>query len=336
MPESRSSWGCRETGAPSSAALTAPPGDDQRGQILGRHAQAERLRQHEGVERTAPRDVRLDLAGVDATGGHARRHVDERHLVHRAGRTTHTRGDAPRRDVDHHVDPPIGGSRDAPGFHRPRTQRNRSVPARGRVAVLVPEQHAEGGTLVVGRDDEAAVHVGMAARLVTQQPAQTVDTLRRRGALAPLSHVRARDLPDVTDDDPEWLTGRVVVRCTQVHPARFSTNNPMSGLPDDEPWRIVFLDDRRVLGRAKAPIADPAGLPNALDQAREALRALEAEPSLRTAGASDQLGAWPRVTELAAQQKKPSTLTSSHGLELRFARRLSHKRRATSRASARG
>jgi hypothetical protein len=34
----------------------------------------------------------------------------------------------------------------------------------------MPEQHPEVRPLVVGGDEETAVHVGMAARLVTQQP----------------------------------------------------------------------------------------------------------------------------------------------------------------------
>ena len=65
------------------------------------------------------------------------------------------------------------------------------MPAGGRVAVLVPEEHAEVGAVVVGLDQEAAVHVGVAARLVAQQPAHHVDggdaaaVSRRSATVAP-------------------------------------------------------------------------------------------------------------------------------------------------------
>ena len=52
--------------------------------------------------------------------------------------------------------------------------------AGGRVAILVPEQNAELGTAIVGRHEEAAVHVGVPAGLVTQQPAHAVDFLAAR------------------------------------------------------------------------------------------------------------------------------------------------------------
>jgi hypothetical protein len=59
---------------------------------------------------------------------------------------------------------------------------------------------------VVEDGNETAVHVSVPARLVTQQPAYPVDPLGRRRDLAALSHVRTRDLTDVTDNDPEWFT----------------------------------------------------------------------------------------------------------------------------------
>ena len=71
---------------------------------------------------------------------------------------------------------PSGAHAIAARLDRPRAERDRAVPARGRVAVLVPEQHAEVGAGVVGRDREAAVHVGVPARLVAQQPAHASTT----------------------------------------------------------------------------------------------------------------------------------------------------------------
>jgi len=100
-------------------SLDRPSGTDERGQILGSHAQPEHPRWNEGVERPAPCDIDLDAARVDAPGGHAGGHVDEGDLLHRAGRTTHSSRDAPRRYVDHHLDLAVIGGRDAAGFHRP-------------------------------------------------------------------------------------------------------------------------------------------------------------------------------------------------------------------------
>jgi DNA-binding PucR family transcriptional regulator len=72
--------------------------------------------------------------------------------------------------------------------------------------------------------------------------------------------------------------------------------------PDEPPAALAAIV-ATTTGRAgaSAPIADLAGLSHALDQARAALRALEAEPSLGTAGAYEQLGAWPLLAELAAR-----------------------------------
>jgi hypothetical protein len=72
-----------------------------------------------------------------------------------------------------------------------------------------------------------------------------------------------------------------------------------SGEPPDALARIVAATTGRA--GASAPLADLAALPAALDQARAALRALEAEPSLGTAGSYEQLGAWPLLAELAAR-----------------------------------
>ena len=85
------------------------------------------------------------------------------------------------------------------------------MPARGRVAVLVPEQDPEVGAVVVGRHEKAAVHVGVPAGLVAEQPADAVDVLATRGVLAPVSDRLARDLEHAAVDDPKRLAGGVVV-----------------------------------------------------------------------------------------------------------------------------
>ena len=46
----------------------------------------------------------------------------------------------------------------------------------------------------VRRHHEAAVHVGVPARLVAEQPPHAVDLLGRRRVLAPLPHRRAGDV----------------------------------------------------------------------------------------------------------------------------------------------
>ena len=65
------------------------------------------------------------------------------------------------------------------------------------------EDDAEVGTIVVGLDDEAAVHVGVAARLVHEEPPHVVEPLQR---IPPLVEDRraARHL-DSSRDDPERL-----------------------------------------------------------------------------------------------------------------------------------
>jgi hypothetical protein len=44
----------------------------------------------------------------------------------------------------------------------------------------VPKEHAEVGARVVGLDKEAAVHVGVAARLVAEEPAHAIDLVGDR------------------------------------------------------------------------------------------------------------------------------------------------------------
>ena len=92
---------------------------------------------------------------------------------------------------------------------RPGHERDRPVAARRRVPGVVEEDDAEVGAVVVRLDDEAAVHVGVPARLVDEQPAHVVEPLERVAAL--VEDRRAARRFDAARDDPEGLAGRVVV-----------------------------------------------------------------------------------------------------------------------------
>ena len=98
------------------------------------------------------------------------------------------------------------------------------MPARGRIAGVVEEDDAEVRFRVLRLDDEAAVHVGVPARLVHEQPANVVEPVVR---VAPLVEDRRtlRRL-DAVGDDPEWLTGGVVVDRTNLHNADPSCDRP--------------------------------------------------------------------------------------------------------------
>ena len=220
MPDRRSSVGWRAASCPASAAFTARPASIRRGRSSGHDAQAEARRRHRGVDRAA-------VGHVDLDAGRRRRRARSRTTA-RCG----TRRSRPRRRACARArrrGPTARRSRPRPrrragastsaGLDRPRAERDRAVAARGRVAVLVPEEHAEVGAVVVGRDEEAAVHVGVAARLVAEQPPHRVDLVRGRRVLAPLEHGRAGDLGRARRHDPERLAGRVVVRRADVHAA---------------------------------------------------------------------------------------------------------------------
>ena len=87
--------------------------------------------------------------------------------------------------------------------------------ARGRVALVVEEHDAEVGAVVVRGRDEAAVHVGVTARLVDQQVADIVDMVRR--PTAALEDRAPFELGDPADHDPERLAGGVVVDRFDLH-----------------------------------------------------------------------------------------------------------------------
>src|SRR5918992_1022061 len=120
-------------------------------------------------------------------------------------------------DVDGHIDVAVGRRGHTAGLDRPRAERDRAVPARGGVAVLVPEQHAEVRALVVRRHEKAAVHVGVPARLVAEEPPDPVDLVGARGVLTPGGDGLARDLEHILLDDPKRLAGGVVVGRRDLH-----------------------------------------------------------------------------------------------------------------------
>jgi hypothetical protein len=73
----------------------------------------------------------------------------------------------------------------------------------------VKKDNPEVGAVVLRLRDEAAVHVGVAARLVDEQPAHAVEVLGRE---APLLEDRPPlEGRHTARDDPERLTGGVIV-----------------------------------------------------------------------------------------------------------------------------
>ena len=106
-------------------------------------------------------------------------------------------------------------------LERPGHERDGAVPACGRIAGVVEEHHAEIGAVVIGRGYEAAVHVGVAARLEHEQATHVIEVLGR--IAPPLENRRALQRAHPAGDDPERLAGRVVVgdadRCPIVHGA---------------------------------------------------------------------------------------------------------------------
>ena len=216
MPERRSSaW--RAASVPSSARLTSRPAAISSPSPLGHDLEPEVGGRHAGVDGAAVGDVDRDARRLHPARDHVGRHVAERHRRDRPARAAHPRHDAPGRHVDRHLRLAVGLARDPARLHRPRAERDRAVPARGRVAVLVPEQHAEVGAGVVGRDREAAVHVGVPARLVAQQAAHGVHLGAAARVLAPLAHGGARDLGRAAGDDAERLARGVVVGRHKFH-----------------------------------------------------------------------------------------------------------------------
>ena len=192
-------------------ALDPSPQGDQLGQLIGRDAQSPARGAREGVDRPAVGDVDLAAGGRYAARDHIRGHVSKRDVPHRPATDADARDHAPGRDVDRDLALAISGRRHPTGLDGPCTERDRPVSARGRVAVLVPEQDTELGPFIVRWHEEAPVHVSVAARLVAEQLAHAVDLLRARRVLTPVPDRGARDLERAEIDDPKRLAGGVVI-----------------------------------------------------------------------------------------------------------------------------
>ena len=221
MPERRSSLGWRATSASFSAHLISRPSAVSSPSCAGSTARPAEDAGQRRVDRAAVGDVdrQRPARGLDLDP--AREHVGgdvaERDRRDRAALHPHARADPARRDVDRELDLAVHRRRDAPRLDRPRRERDRAVPARRREPVLVPEQHAQLGAGVVGLDEEAAVHVGVPARLVAEQPPHALGLRALERERPALGDRRARQLRGALEDDPERLAGRVVVRRAHLH-----------------------------------------------------------------------------------------------------------------------
>ena len=189
-PRSGSSGWTTSSGALERRAELALQGDEL-GERRRLDVEPERPHVERAVERATERDVEGQRAAagldLDVAREHERRDVPEADGLDAAGVVQAGRaGEPARRDVDRDVDL-VARRRDgdAPGVDRPGHERDRPVAAGRRVALVVEEHDAEVGVRVVGRRDEAAVHVGVAARLVDEQPADVVEVRRRPSGGAP-------------------------------------------------------------------------------------------------------------------------------------------------------
>ena len=131
------------------------------------------------VEGAAERDVDSRQTSVPQTNAGTLRKRTETHAPSRTRATVSSRPDGTSTTTR------VSSSRDQqhPRFERPRDERDRAVPARRRVAGVVEEHDAEIGAVVLRLGDEAAVHVGVAARLVDEQLPQMIEPLGRVAAL---------------------------------------------------------------------------------------------------------------------------------------------------------
>ena len=150
---------------------------------------------------------------------HERGHVPEAHRPDPAVLDGRPRLEAPRRDVDDDAVDALA-SRDHPVVERPGDERDRPVPAGRRVALVVEEDDPEVGAVVVRRDDVAAVHVRMPARLEDEQPPHVVGLLEREAPA--LQDRRTLEGRRPARDDAEGLAARVVVDDLDPHAAHGS------------------------------------------------------------------------------------------------------------------
>jgi hypothetical protein len=138
-----------------------------------------------------------------------------------------------------------------PIVERPGHERDRAVPTGGRIAGVVEEDDPEVCAVVVRRDDEAAVHVGVAAGLEDEEPADVVEPLER--VAPPVEDGRAARLVDAARDDPERLASGVVVDrgdrrhsgtlTEQVRPPTRKISMPFPRPEDGSTLRIPMNED---------------------------------------------------------------------------------------------
>ena len=91
----------------------------------------------------------------------------------------------------------------------PRDEGDRAVPAGSRVAGIVEEDDAEVGPDVVCRHDVTSVHVGVAARLEHEEPADVVQALQC--IAAPRENRLSAQRLDTSGDDAERLAAGVII-----------------------------------------------------------------------------------------------------------------------------
>ena len=142
--------------------LELTPQRDQPRQLAWLDALLER-----GVEGASEGDVDDPARRLDPLGPDERRHVAEAHGAHPPAFDGRPRLEPAGGHVDDDPVLPVGAS-DHALVERPRHERDRPVPAGGRVALVVEEDDAEVGAIVVRRDDVTAVHVGVPSRLVDE------------------------------------------------------------------------------------------------------------------------------------------------------------------------
>ena len=160
------------------------------------------------VERTAEGDVDDAARRLDPARPDEGRHVAEPHRPHAARFDRGPRLEPSRGDV--HDDAVLAlAHRDDALVERPRHQRDRPVPAGGRVALVVEEDDPEVGAVVVRRHDVAAVHVRVPPRLVHEQAAEAIEVVAREAAA--LEDRRSLERRHAAGDDAERLAARVVV-----------------------------------------------------------------------------------------------------------------------------
>ena len=168
------------------------------------------------IERAAEGDVDGSLGELDALRPDERGNVSEAHRAHAAVLHLRPGVEAARGNV--HDDVVLSfAPLDDSSLESPGDERDGPVAAGGREARVVEEDDAEVGAVVVGLDDEAAVHVSVPARFVHEQAPYVVEPVERVAAL--VEDRRPPRCLDAARHDPERLPAGVVVGCADLHRA---------------------------------------------------------------------------------------------------------------------